>query len=131
MRYVDANVFVYWLNGHPEFGETSTGIIERIESGEKAVTSSLTPWLLHAVFKKTRAKGYSHSLLMEKLSRIMNLHFAPLDADAYTKASALTGKYRIDFEDAIHLAVALDYGADAIYSNDMDFDRTPIKRVFE
>lgn len=131
MKYVDVNVFVYWLNAHPKFGETATGIIERIESREKAVTSSLTPWLLHAIFKKSEAKGYSHSLLIEKLSRIVNLHFVPLDVEAYRKASTLSGKYRLDFEDAIHLAVALDYGADAIYSNDEDFDRTPIKRVFE
>ncbi|MFQ6136535.1 MAG: type II toxin-antitoxin system VapC family toxin [Candidatus Hydrothermarchaeales archaeon] len=131
MKYIDVNVFVYWLNAHPEFGETATSIIERIESGEKAVTSSLTPWLLHAAFKKTGAKGYSHSLLMERLSKIMNLHFAPLDVDVYRKASTLSDKYRLDFEDAIHLAVALDYSTDAIYSNDEDFERAPIKRVFE
>ncbi len=131
MRYVDVNVFVYWLNDHPKFGETATSIIERIESGEKAVTSSLTPWILHAVFKRFGTKEYSHSLLMERLFRIMNLYFAPLDIDTYNKASALSEMYRLDFEDAIHLAVALDYESEAIYSNDEDFDRTPLKRVFE
>ncbi len=131
MRYVDVNIFVYWLNAHPEFGETATGIMERIEAGEKAVTSSLTPWLLHALFKKTGAVRYSHSLLMERLSNIINLYFAPLNIDVYSKSSALSDKYRLDFEDAIHLAVALDYSAEAIYSNDEDFDRSPIKRLFE
>jgi len=131
MKYVDVNVFVYWLNAHPKFGETATTIIERIESGEKAVTSSLTPWLLHTVFKKSGAKGYSHSLLMERLSKITNLRFVPLNVGAYMKASALSNKYRLDFEDAIHLAVALEYSADTIYSNDEDFDRTPVNRVFE
>ncbi|MFQ5975804.1 MAG: type II toxin-antitoxin system VapC family toxin, partial [Candidatus Hydrothermarchaeales archaeon] len=85
MKYIDVNVFVYWLNDHPEFGETATRIIERVEGGEKAVTSSVTPWLLHAVFKKSGAEGYSSKILIERLSRIMNLTFAPLNLDHYVK----------------------------------------------
>ncbi len=131
MKYIDVNVFVYWLNDHPKFGETATNIIERVESGEKAVTSALTPWILHVLFEKTGLKWYSPGLLMDKLSHIMNLDIVPIDADDYRNASILSDKYRLDFEDAIHLAVAIDYGADAIYSNDDDFDRAPIKRVFE
>ncbi len=34
------------------------------------------------------------------------------------------------FKDGIHLATALKHGAEAIYSNDSDFDRAPIRRIF-
>lgn len=130
MKYIDVNVFVYWLNGHPRFGETATSIIERIESYEEAVSSSLTPWLLHAIFKKIGAEGYSHGVLMDRLSKIMNLKFVPLNLETYTRASAFSYKYKLDLEDAIHFTVAADHGADTIYSNDEDFDRTPLKRLF-
>ena len=30
-RYVDVNVFVYWLCGHPTFGEKAKSWIEKIE----------------------------------------------------------------------------------------------------
>jgi len=33
VRYVDVNVFVYWLGDDPVFGDEATGIIERIEKG--------------------------------------------------------------------------------------------------
>ncbi len=42
MRLVDVNVFVYWLEDEQVFGEEATGIIERIEKGEKAVGATLS-----------------------------------------------------------------------------------------
>jgi len=41
-RYVDVNVFVYWLCGHPSFGEKAKNWIEKIEKEGNYVTSSLT-----------------------------------------------------------------------------------------
>ena len=40
-RFVDTNVFVYALTGHPKFGETARTILQRIEAGETALTSTL------------------------------------------------------------------------------------------
>jgi len=42
VKYVDVNVFVHWLGDDPVFGEDATVIVERIEKGERAATSSLT-----------------------------------------------------------------------------------------
>ncbi|MCC6024602.1 MAG: PIN domain-containing protein [Thaumarchaeota archaeon] len=39
-------------------------------------------------------------------------------------------EYGLDYEDALHLAVALRNKAEEIISNDQDFDRTPLKRRF-
>lgn len=41
MRFVDTNVFVYALTAHPTFGQASKRILERIENGEEAATSTL------------------------------------------------------------------------------------------
>jgi predicted nucleic acid-binding protein len=48
----------------------------------------------------------------------------------YVDAIPLMERYRVDLEDALHLATALRLGARRIVSNDADFDRTPLKRVF-
>jgi predicted nucleic acid-binding protein len=131
MKYVDVNVFIYWLNAHPRFGETATKIIERIDTGEKAITSAITPWFVHIVFSRSGAKGYSFADLLERLNSLENLNFIPLEARIYPTACSLAEKYRLDLEDALHLAVALNHKVRAIYSNDEDFDKGPIERVFE
>lgn len=43
-RYVDANIFIYWLGGHPVFGDRAHQWVKRIEGASKGeyVTSSLT-----------------------------------------------------------------------------------------
>ncbi len=130
MMYVDVNVFFYWLTDHKEFGDVATRIIRRIETGEKAVTSTLTMWLLHILLKET-TENYDPRLLVEKIRRIPFLKIVPLKLVHFEKALNLSQKYGIDFEDAIHLAVAIENGCEGIYSNDKDFDRTPTERRFE
>ena len=38
-------------------------------------------------------------------------------------------EFKLDYEDSLHLAVALRVGAQEIISNDKDFDATQIKRT--
>lgn len=130
MKYVDVNVIIYWLVDHPEHGDVATRIMERIESSEKAVTSSLTPWLVSVVLRR-EAENFDERVLMERLAEIRNLKIASLKMSTYQRAVGLMSRYKLDFEDSIHLATALEYNAGAIYSNDSDFDRCPLKRVFD
>jgi predicted nucleic acid-binding protein len=130
MNYIDVNIFIYWLGDDPSFGETATTIIERIETKEKGITSSLTPWLIHVVLER-EAKEYSQKVLIEKLLSIRNLKFVPLTIAHYRNAVEFSSQYGLDLEDALHLSVALENKAKNIYSNDEDFDTTPLKRIFK
>ncbi len=71
MRYVDVNVFVYWLGDDPVFGNQATSIIEGIERGERAATSSLTLWLVH-ILLSSLAERYSEE---EFIRRVKELAF--------------------------------------------------------
>ena len=40
-RFIDANVFIYSITAHPRFGKIAKNILERIQDGEAALTSTL------------------------------------------------------------------------------------------
>jgi predicted nucleic acid-binding protein len=53
MRFVDTNVFVYVITAHPAFGPAARRILERIEAGEEALTSTFVlcevAWVLETM----------------------------------------------------------------------------------
>jgi len=76
MRYVDVNVLIYWLGNDPLFGNQATKIVERIEKGERAVTSSLTLWLAH-VLLSSLAERYSEEEFVKKVRDLIFLRVEP------------------------------------------------------
>jgi len=128
MRYVDVNVFIYWLTDNPQFGGQATEIVGRIERGERAVTSSFTLWLTH-ILLSSLAERYTPKDLLEKIRGLIFLRVEPLLLEDYERAVEHMKTYRLDLEDALHLATARRLDIKEIYSNDADFDNTPLKRV--
>ena len=129
MRYVDVNVFVYWLGDDPVFGDEATGIIEQIEKGERAATSSLTPWLTHVALVTAGARNYSEEKLVEKFLELPFLRVEPLELGDYEKAVGAMRRYGLDLEDGLHFALAERLKIREVYSNDRDFEKTPLKPV--
>jgi len=129
MKYVDVNVFVYWLTSDPKFGDRATEIIKRIEKGEKALTSTLTVWLTHIVLKNA-TENYSEENLLKSFKELTGLKIVDLTFKDFEKALTYSKEYNLDLEDSIHFAVATRFGIREIYSNDEDFDKTPLKRIF-
>jgi predicted nucleic acid-binding protein len=132
--YVDINIFVYWLGNHPKFGETAYKWIKKIEQSQrgKYVTSSLTLYETLVIIaglagKSLRDKAFTEEVITS-ITNIRGLTIEPLKAEDFTTAVELMEEYKLDYEDSIHLAVAMRTGAQEILSNDEDFDVTPIKR---
>jgi len=65
------------------------------------------------------------------ISSIFCLEIAPLELSDFMEASRLVKKYRIDFNDCISLALMKRMDINTIYSNDRDFDKAKLKRIFE
>ncbi len=130
-RYYDVNVFVYWLGGHPEHGERAKKWIREAEGG-KVYTSSLTPYevavVLASIADKTIKDASFVMEVLEAIRSIRGLKIVSLTWNDYVKAARFVDSY--DLEDALHLAVALRMKVDEIVSNDRDFDRGPLRRVF-
>ena len=126
MRYVDVNILVYWLGDDPKFGELATKIMERIENGEVAATSSLTLWLTHVILSRL-AVGYSAKEMLKRLKELAFLKIEPLVVDDFADAILSSEKYNLDLEDALHLSTAVRLGIREIYTFDEDYTLTPLK----
>jgi predicted nucleic acid-binding protein len=133
-RYIDINIFVYWLGNHPKFGKTAYDWIKRIENSRRGeyVTSSLTLYEILIITAGLTGKNLRDRKFVEEVvnavTRIKGLTIEPLRTEDFNKALDLMREYPIDYEDAIHLAVATRTRAQEIVSNDKDFDASPIKR---
>lgn len=134
--YVDSNVFVYWLGGHPTFGKKAYEWIKKIEGSPrgKYVTSSLTLYETLIIIAGLTGKSLNDGTFVEEIvgavAGIQNLTITPLAVRDETEAVNLMKEYNLDYEDALHLAAALRNNVKEIISNDRDFDKTPLKRVF-
>jgi uncharacterized protein len=134
-RYIDVNIFVYWLGKHPKFGETAYNWIQKIEKSTRKeyFTSSLTIYETMVILAGLSGRNLKDKAFVEEvtnsLTRMKGLTIEPLKPEDLTSATDLMGDYKIDYEDAIHLAVATRIGAQEIVSNDKDFNTTPIKRT--
>jgi predicted nucleic acid-binding protein len=133
--YGDINIFVYWLGNHPKYGETAKKWIKKIENAQRGeyVTSSLTLYETLIIIaglagKNLKDKEFTEDVI-NSMTHIKGLAIEPLKPDDFTKAVDLMETYKLDYEDSLHLAVAIRVNAQEILSNDKDFDVAPIKRT--
>ena len=117
MRFIDTNIFIYVATDHPLYGGTSKTILERVESGEEAATSTLVlcevAWVLEAMGRQSDIKE-----TLEKILSYPSMEIAAFESDDLIVGSNLMASHRVDFNDAVNLAIMERLGIDEIYSND-------------
>jgi predicted nucleic acid-binding protein len=117
-RFVDTNVFIYSLTGHPRFGEDARRILKRIEEGEEAVTSTLVlcevSWVLEAMGRQSDIKS-----TLEKILSFRSLEVVGFGADDLLVGSSNMEFYGVDFNDGLNVAVLTRIGVSEVYSNDV------------
>ena len=117
MRFVDTNVFIYVITAHPAFGPAARRILERIEAGEEALTSTLVlcevAWVLEAMGRQGDINP-----TIEKILSYKSLRVADFGAEDLVMGSVNLTNYRIDFNDGVNLAVMERNGVKEVYSND-------------
>lgn len=116
-RFVDTNIFIYTLTAHPRFGKTSKDILERIQKGEKAITSTLVlcevAWVLEAMGRQGDIKPALEKIMSYRTLEIVS--YVPDDLLVGTNNMATEN---IDFNDGVNLALMIRLGVSEVYSND-------------
>ncbi len=133
-RYIDTNIFIYWLGNHPTFGEKAYQWIKKIEEAPKGkyATSTLTIYQTLVIIAGLTGRNLKDQTLVEEITHsitdLPGLTIISLTQKDITQAANLMKEYELDYEDALHLTAALKSKAKEIISNDQDFDKTPLKR---
>jgi len=130
-NFVDTNIFLYVVQGHPQFGRASKEILERIDKCEKAITSLINLaeicWWLERHGKRDQIENE-----LKLVASILNLELVPLAVEDFLIASKFAKEYKIDFNDCLALAMMKRLGIKKIYSNDPDFDKVGwLRREFK
>ena len=135
-KYLDVNIFVYWLGKHPKFGETAYKWIKSVENASRReyVTSSLTIYETLIIVGGLTGRNLRDEKFVEEvitaITSLRGLIIESLTSGDVFQALRLMKEYGFDYEDSLHLAVALRVGAKEIVSNDEDFDKSPLRRIF-
>jgi predicted nucleic acid-binding protein len=116
-RFVDANIFIYAFTEHSLFGKTAKNILERIENGESAITSTLVlcevSWVLEAMGRQGSIKLTLEKLMSYNTLKIVSYNSGDLLVGANNMATE-----NLDFNDGINLALMMRLGINEVYSND-------------
>ncbi len=131
-RFVDTNIFIYTLTAHPHFGQTSKNILERIEKGEAAMTSTLVlcevAWVLEAMGRQGDIKSTLEKIMSYPTLKVVDF----CEDDLLIGANNMSAE-NVDFNDGVNLALMMRIGISEVYSNDqkhlgkLDF----LKLIFE
>jgi predicted nucleic acid-binding protein len=117
MRFVDTNVFIYALTAHPRFGENARRILERVEGGEAAMTSTLVlcevAWVLEAMGRQGDIKS-----TLEKIFSYKSLEVVEFSGDDLLMGANNMAIHNVDFNDGVNVAIMMRLGVSEAYSND-------------
>jgi predicted nucleic acid-binding protein len=116
-RFVDTNIFIYAYTAHPLFGETAKNILNRIENGEQAITSTLVQceiaWVLEAMGRQGDIKS-----ALEKIDSFKTLKVVTVNSDDLLVGANNMATENVDFNDGVNLALMMRLGITEVYSND-------------
>jgi len=133
MRFVDSNVFVYHLAADPICGQTAKNLMEKIEAGEKSVSSTLVIAQVCSYLKWKRRQNIIPLFLsfLKGLTSLQKIETHMLD---FEEARSIQLQYNLPWsmwDDIVIAAQMKRLNIKEIYSNDNDFDKIPwIKRIF-
>lgn len=132
MRFVETNIFLYVINADSDFGPTAKRILDRIESGEEAVTSSLVIAEV-AAWLQYRKKKSEITTFLSIIDSYLTLHKCETIYTDEVRANDLQRSCpRLEFFDRVYLAQMERLKLTEIYSNDQAFDKVKgIKRIFQ
>lgn len=123
-------MLIYWATDHPAHGETATKILRHVELNEKACTSALSLYLFDTVLSRLDLEEYDLQAFLGSVAGLRNLRIEPVNEKTYLRAAEVKRELGVPLDVAVGIVVAQDRKADAVYSNNPDFDSGPLPRIF-
>jgi predicted nucleic acid-binding protein len=115
---VDSAPLIYVLDEHPQFATLFVGLFEAAEAGDLQIAIS-TITLAEVLTGPYKA---GQTLLAKRYERaLLHYNVIPVSASIAVLAAQLRSRYRLKLPDAMQLATALDVGAIAFVTHDVDF----------
>lgn len=127
--YLDANIFIYLIEGDEEL---SGAVIELLEEadllGVELVTCevTLTECLIGAYKAQSEELAERYNTLISEVGIVTPL---PLDRIVFQDAAKVAAAQRLKTVDALHFASAIHSGCDGFISNDRGFRSVPGLKV--
>ena len=134
-KYVDVNVFVYWLVDS-EYTKNAKYWIEKIQESKygEFFTSVLTIYETAVIIAGLMGESLRNENFVKKIieafKSLKQLKYVSLSKEDIFAVVDIMKNKGLDMEDAIHYLAANKAGAKTIISNDSDFDRTELTRKF-
>jgi predicted nucleic acid-binding protein len=115
---IDLPAYIYFVEAHLRYGPLVAAIVRAIAAGRlHGITSAVTPAevLVHPLRTgdQTLLRAY-RTLLFDAPT----LRTAPIEPGVGAQAAGLRARYRLRTPDALQLAIAVAYGAQAFLTND-------------
>ncbi|MBE8989145.1 type II toxin-antitoxin system VapC family toxin [Nostoc sp. LEGE 12450] len=119
--YLDTNIWIYALEGHPAFAQDLTQLFQSIDRGNlSVVTSELS--LAEVLVKPFQNHDLAQQTTYQQLiSNSQNLTVIPVSRQILIEAAQLRASINIKLPDAIHAATALLTQCSTFLTNDQRF----------
>lgn len=126
--YFDANVLIYFVNDHPEFGPAARALVNQASSGRlKAVGSEL---LFLEVFAYEGMEVTKSRARMEQFMAKSGVGYMPVTKQILIEAARLKRQVgRLKTPDAIHVATGATAKADYFVTNDKNLLKLTLPNI--
>lgn len=128
--FLDASFLIYLLIKTPGIEEKVVKKYVELIQSDKLYTDVLVLDEVIYVSKKKYKIPYERSIKLIDEYVLPYVEILPIGLREYLKANENILKYNLKPSDAVHLAVIETYGLQAVVTEDEDFDRVLIKRVW-
>lgn len=129
--FIDTNLFVY-LNANidDELAERLDRFYTELVRENEAYTNVLVLDELIHVSKRKYWVSYPETISFIEDVVLPAVRVLPITFDDYLTAKEIILKYNLRPSDALHVATIQNNGLQAIVSEDEDFDKLPLKRIW-
>jgi len=120
---IDSSIFIYLLEGNPEYLSLARNLFLQVQSGEFVAVLSVIGLVEILTGPKKRGRYDIAKEYKDLIIHFPNLTVMGISDNIVELSSNLRAKYNLATPDAVHIASAVDFGAEKFITNDSGLAR--------